>query len=71
MVLLNNETINNAKVLRMNKNSLVLELPYDEEIFISRKVFNEIRRNPNIPMYSVVREHLGIESLWVAIPMTI
>lgn len=56
----------------MNKNSLVLELPSsDEEIFISRKVFNEIRRNPNIPMYSVVREHLGIESLWVAIPMTI
>ena len=71
MVLLNNETINNTKVLRMNKNSLVLELPYDEEIFISRKVFNEIRRNPNIPMYSVIREHLGIKSLWVAIPMTL
>ena len=37
----------------------------------SRKVFNEIRKNPNIPMYSVIRKHLGIESLWVAIPMTV
>ena len=66
-----NEVINNAKVLRMCKNSLVLELPNDEEIFISKKVFNEIRKNPNIPMYSVIRKHLGIELLWVAIPMTI
>lgn len=71
MVLISNDLINNAKVLRMNRNSLVLELPDDEEIFISRKVFNEIRRNPNIPMYSIIRKHLGIESLWVAIPMTI
>lgn len=71
MVLLDNEVINNAKVLRMCKNSLVLELPNDEEIFISKKVFNEIRKNPNIPMYSVIRKHLGIELLWVAIPMTV
>lgn len=71
MILISNDLINNAKVLRMNKNSLVLEFPDDEEIFISRKVFNEIRKNPNIPMYSVIRKHLGIESLWVAIPMTV
>ena len=71
MVLLDNEIINNAKVLRMCKNSLVLELPNDEEIFISKKVFNEIRKNPNIPMYSVVIKDLGIETLWVAIPMTV
>ena len=71
MELLNNETINNAKVLRMCKNCLVLEFPSNKEIFITRKVFNEIRKNPNIPMYSVIRKHLGIELLWVAIPMTV
>ena len=71
MELLNNETINNAKVLRMCKNCLVLELPSNKEIFITRKVFNEIRKNPDIPMYRVLREYLGIEMDWVAIPMTV
>ena len=55
----------------MCKNCLVLEFPSNKEIFITRKVFNEIRKNPNIPLYSVIRKHLGIELLWVAIPMTV
>lgn len=71
MELLNNETINNAKVLRMCKNCLVLEFPSNKEIFVSRRVFNEIRKNPDIPMYLVLREYLGIEMAWLAIPMTI
>lgn len=71
MIQLDNKVVNKARVVRMNRNSLVLELQPNEEVLISRKVFNEIRRNPNMPMYSVIREHLGIESLWVAIPMTI
>jgi hypothetical protein len=71
MELLNNTVINNAKVLRMCKNCLVLELPSNKEIFITRKVFNEIRKNPDIPMYRVLHEFLGVERAWVAIPMTI
>ena len=55
----------------MCKNCLVLELPSGKEIFVTRKVFNEIRKNPDIPMYRVLREYLGVEMAWIAIPMTL
>ena len=42
MIQLNNKIVNKARVIRMNRNSLVLELQPNEEVFISRKVFNEI-----------------------------
>ena len=71
MIQLNNKIVNKARVIRMNRNSLVLELQPNEEVFISRKVFNEIQKNPDIPMFMVERKHLGIETTWIAIPMTV
>lgn len=68
---LNNDIVNNAKVIRMNRNSVVLELQPMEQIYCSRKVFNTIKATPNIPMYSVQREYQGITTDWLAIPVTL
>lgn len=68
--LLNNELVNNAKVIHMNKNSVVLELQPMEQLYCTRKVFNTIRCCPDIPMYSVQREYQGITTDWIAIPLT-
>lgn len=71
MIKLNNNAVNNAKVVKMNRNSLLLELAPNEQILVSRKVFNKIQEDPKIPMYSVEREFRGTTSLWLAIPLTI
>ena len=71
MIQLNNTIVNKARVIKMNNNSLVLELQPGETIYISRRVFNEIQKNPEIPMFSVNREFMGMKTNWVAIPMTI
>ena len=47
---LDNNTVNNTKVIPINRNSVVLELRHNEKILCSRKVFNAIRKNPEIPM---------------------
>lgn len=71
MIQLNNTIVNKARVVKMNRNSLVLELQPGETIYISRRVFNEIQKNPEIPMFSVNREFMGMKTNWFAIPMTI
>ena len=68
---LNNEIVNNAKIIHMNRNSVVLELQPMEQIYCTRKVFNIIRALPNIPMYSIQREYQGITTDWLAIPLTL
>lgn len=68
---LDNNTVNNAKVIQMNRNSVVLELQPNERILCSRKVFNMIRKNPEIPMFSIEREFQGMTNEWIAIPMTV
>ena len=30
-----------------------------------------IQKNPDIPMYSIIREHMGVKTTWLAIPLTI
>lgn len=71
MIQLNNTIVNKARVIKMNNNSLVLELQPGETIYATRRVFNEIQKNPEIPMFSVNREFMGMKTNWVAIPMTI
>lgn len=71
MIQLNNTIVNKARVIKMNNNSLVLELQPGETIYISRRVFNEIQKNPEIPMFSVNREFMGRKTDWIAIPLTI
>lgn len=71
MIQLNNNVVNNAKVIQMNRNSVVLELRPNERIFCSRRVFNTIRKNPEISMFSTQREHQGITHEWLAVPSTI
>lgn len=44
MIQLNNTIVNKARVVKMNRNSLVLELQPGETIYISRRVFNEIQK---------------------------
>lgn len=71
MIQLDNRVVNKATVVHMNQNSLTLELAPNETIMVTRKVFNMIRKNPDIPMFQVEREYAGIVSLWIAIPMTL
>lgn len=71
MVQLSNRLINDAKVIHMNRASLTLKLETGEYLFVTRRVFNTIRENPDIPMYQVEREYLGQKTSWVAIPMTL
>lgn len=71
MIQLNNTIVNKARVVKMNNNSLVLELQPGETIYVSRRIFNEIQKNPDIPMYSVIREHKGVKTTWLAVPLTI
>ncbi len=71
MIQLNNTVVNKATVTHMNRNSVTLELAPNEHILCTRRVFNEIRKNPDIPMYQVEREYMGTKSLWIAIPMTL
>lgn len=71
MIQLDNRVVNKATVTHMNKNSVTLELAPNETIMVTRKVFNQIRKNPDIPMFQVEREYMGTKSLWIAIPMTL
>lgn len=71
MVQLDNRVVNKATVVHMNRASLTLELAPNERIMITRRVFNTIRENPDIPMYQVEREYLGQKTSWIAIPMTL
>lgn len=71
MIQLNNAIVNKARVVKMNRNSLVLELQPGETIYVTRRVFNEIQKNPEIPMFSIEREFIGRKTNWIAIPMTI
>ena len=69
--LLNSNLVYNAKVLHVNRNSVVLELTPGEKIFCSSRVYNAIQKNPDIPIYSVQREFKGQTSYWVAILTTL
>lgn len=71
MIQLNNTIVNKARVVKMNRNSLVLELQPGETIYVTRRVFNEIQKNPEIPMFSIERNFMGTERTWIAIPMTL
>lgn len=71
MIQLDNRVVNKATVVRMNQNSLTLELAPNEQIMVTRKVFNQIRKNPDIPMFQIEREFMGTTYLWIAIPMTL
>lgn len=71
MIQLNNTIVNKARVIKMNNNSLILELQPGETIYVSRRVFNEIQQNPEIPMFSIEREFMGRKTTWIAIPMNI
>jgi hypothetical protein len=55
----------------MNRNSLILELQPGETIYVTRRVFNEIQQNPEIPMFSIERNFMGMKTIWIAIPMTL
>lgn len=71
MIQLNNTIVNKARVTKMNRNSLILELQPGETIYVTRRVFNEIQKNPEIPMFSIEREFMGMKTVWLAIPMTL
>lgn len=71
MIQLNNTIVNKARVVKMNRNSLILELQPDETIYVTRRVFNEIQKNPEIPMFSIERNFMGMKTVWLAIPMTL
>lgn len=71
MIQLNNTIVNKARVVKMNRNSLVLKLQPGETIYVTRRVFNEIQENPEIPMFSIEREFMGTKTTWLAIPMTL
>lgn len=68
---LDNNIVAKAQVVHMNRNSVVLELQPFEQIFCTRKVFNMIKNNPGIPMYSVKREYQGTTNEWIAVPLTL
>lgn len=71
MIQLNNVLVNKARVIKMNRNSLILELQPGERIYVTRRVFNEIQENPEIPMFSIERDFMGMKTTWIAIPMTL
>lgn len=71
MIQLDNRIVNKASVIHMNQNSLTLELAPNETILVTRRVFNQIRKNPDIPMFQVEREYRGTKTNWIATPMTL
>lgn len=71
MIQLNNALVNKARVIKMNRNSLVIEIMPGETIYVTRRVFNKIQENPEIPMFSIERDFMGMKTVWLAIPMTL
>ena len=61
----------NAKVVRMNNNSLTIELVSGERVLIHRRVFNALQENPDTPTFITEREYRGVKNSWIAIPKTI
>lgn len=61
----------NAKVVRMNNNSLTIELVSGERVFIHRRVFNTLQENPDTPTFITEREYMGVKNSWIAIPKTV
>jgi hypothetical protein len=71
MVQLNNTLVMKAKVVHMNRASLILELAPNERVMVTRRVFNTIQSNPDIPMFLVHKEYMGHPFDWIAIPLTL
>ena len=71
MVQLNNTLVMKAKVVRMNRASLTLELAPNERVLVTRRVFNIIQSNPDIPMFLTQKEYMGTKFDWIAIPLTL
>lgn len=65
-----NRAVLNAKVIKMNRNSVVLEFLSKEKMYCSRRVFNAIQADPEIPIYSVEKTHQGVTTEWLAVPLT-
>ena len=71
MVQLNNTLVLKAKVVHMNRASLILELAPNERVMVTRRVFNAIQLDPDIPMFLVCKEYMGKKFDWIAIPLTL
>ena len=54
------------KIVRMNRNSLTLQLGNGEIVLIHRNVYNKLAVNPELPTYLVTREFQGKLSHWIA-----
>lgn len=55
----------------MLKNSLLVEnVKTGEEMFIHRRIFNLLMKNPELPVFRVEREFQGKTSHWLATPTT-
>lgn len=59
-------------IKKMLKNSLLVEnVKTGEEMFIHRRIFNLLMKNPELPVFKVKREFQGKVFHWLAVPTTI
>jgi len=59
-------------IKKMLKNSLLIEnKETGEEVFIHRRIFNLLTKNPELPTFKVKREFQGRTSYWLAVPTTL
>ncbi len=67
---INNDLVIKARIVRMNKNSIILELRCDKQVYVTRRVLNAITADPEIPIYIVSRDFNGVITDWLAVPFT-
>lgn len=64
------EFFNKFTVKKMCKNSLMLENERTGEmVYISRRCFNTLMENPELPTTIVEKELPGLRMKWIAVPM--
>lgn len=58
-------------VKKMNRNSLTVENKRTgEECYVARRVFNALVQNPELPVFTVRKDFMGMSMNWLATPMT-
>ena len=67
---INNELVTQSKIVRLNRNSIILELQGDKQVYVTRRVLNAIIADPEIPVYIVSRSFNGVTTDWLAAPLT-
>ena len=56
----------NPKIIRMSRNSLLIELENKEVVWIHRNVLNKVLCNPELPTFITLKDFQGTIMPWIA-----